>query len=158
MTAGVPIEIRTRHLRNASLEHNRYDGLLSHPSSIRLLLQYGSSSSLTSARWQCQQTGLRRSFFGDAEKSRPTTGREMWQCWMYLYLQLSSPLSRHTFISNMSQETVSRILEHVKCVHKVTANAKAWTVFSRSNTGATGSYPSQDMNVCVFILFLLSYA
>jgi hypothetical protein len=38
----------------------------------------------------------------------------------------------------------------------VAAQFKAWTVFARSNAGIMGSNPTQGMDVCMFILFVLS--
>jgi hypothetical protein len=41
----------------------------------------------------------------------------------------------------------------------VAAECKAWTVFSRSNTGIVGSKPAQGMDVSVYVyyVFVLSY-
>jgi hypothetical protein len=36
----------------------------------------------------------------------------------------------------------------------VAAQAKAWTIFARSNTGIMGSNPTQDMDVCVRLFCL----
>jgi hypothetical protein len=39
----------------------------------------------------------------------------------------------------------------------VAARSKAWTVFARSNTGIVGLNPTQGMDVCAFILFVLLF-
>jgi hypothetical protein len=36
----------------------------------------------------------------------------------------------------------------------VAARSKAWTVFSRSNTGIVGSYPTWDMDVRVRLFYV----
>jgi hypothetical protein len=38
----------------------------------------------------------------------------------------------------------------------VAASSKAWTVLARSNTDIVGSNPTRSMDVCTFILFVLS--
>jgi hypothetical protein len=37
----------------------------------------------------------------------------------------------------------------------VAARSKPWTLFARSNSGTVGSNPTQGMDVCVFILFVV---
>jgi hypothetical protein len=40
---------------------------------------------------------------------------------------------------------------------KVTALCKAWTVFARSDGGIMGSNLTQDLDVCLFFVFVVLY-
>jgi hypothetical protein len=46
------------------------------------------------------------------------------------------------------------VISFIKLPITVAARSKTWTVFARSNAGIVGSNPTQDMNVCVYSMFV----
>jgi hypothetical protein len=106
--------------------------------------------------WQLSIEAIQRKSFKPAKRIK----HQYWWCFLIKILSVIFHVSKHILSEVLTLAQHHKIISSSFCIWLLTMHmvpitvamwSKAWTVFSRLNTGIVGSNPIQSMDVCLHL-------